>query len=108
MTSRETVAAGAAGEVAGAGHNASEVSGGVLVVNVRYFAAAKAAVGTAEESVAVPIGATVGHLIDTVGREWPDVFSRCSFIVNDRATTDRSLRLASGDRVDVLPPFAGG
>lgn len=79
-----------------------------VTIAVRYFAAAKAAVGTAEESVALPLGATVGRLVDTVGATRSDVFSRCSFIVNDRATTDRSLPLADGDRVDVLPPFAGG
>jgi len=36
------------------------------------------------------------------------VIARCSFILNRQATTDRSIVLADGDELDVLPPFAGG
>ena len=87
-----------------------------MQIQVRYFAAAKAATGRAEEARSLPGGATVGALVEAVlaelgaapGTETARVFGRCSYIVNGAATTDRALPLADGDRVDVLPPFAGG
>lgn len=38
----------------------------------------------------------------------PAVLGRCSFLVNEFATNDRTHSLRNGDTVDVLPPFAGG
>lgn len=77
-------------------------------VQVRYFAAAKAATGVAEESRQLPAGATIGGFLDDLDSTSPAVFARCSFIVNGTATTDRDRVLVDGDRLDVLPPFAGG
>jgi len=77
-------------------------------VTVRYFAAAKAATGVAEEVREAEEGTTVGALLDAWGAEPGRVFARCSFIVNGVATTQRDRVLADGDLVDVLPPFAGG
>lgn len=77
-------------------------------IHVRYFAAAKAATGKAEEHLEVPALTTIGDLLDELGRAPAAVFARCSFILNEVATTDRSRLLADGDRLDVLPPFAGG
>lgn len=79
-----------------------------MQVQVRYFAAAKAATGVAEETRELPDGATIGAFLDELDSTSPAVFARCSFIVNGTATTDRSLVLAGGDLLDVLPPFAGG
>ncbi len=84
-------------------------------MEVRYFAAAKAATGMAAEAREAPEGTTVGALVDRILADATPasgsaerVFARCSFIVNDVATTDRALMLEDGDRIDVLPPFAGG
>jgi molybdopterin converting factor small subunit len=77
-------------------------------VQVRYFAAAKAATGVAEESRAIAEGHTIGALLDELGENPRAVFARCSFILNEVATTDRAIMLRDGDRLDVLPPFAGG
>jgi molybdopterin synthase sulfur carrier subunit len=79
-----------------------------MQVQVRYYAAAKAATGVAEELRDLPAGATIGRFLDDLGTTSPAVFARCSFIVNGTATTDRTLVLGDGDRLDVLPPFAGG
>jgi molybdopterin synthase sulfur carrier subunit len=77
-------------------------------VHVRYFAAAKAATGKAEEHLEVAPATTVGELLDQLGSSAPAVFARCSFILNEVATTDRTRLLSDGDLLDVLPPFAGG
>jgi molybdopterin synthase sulfur carrier subunit len=79
-----------------------------MQVQVRYFAAAKAATGVAEETRDLPDGATIGAFLDDLGSTSPAVFARCSFIVNGAATTDRARVLGHGDQLDVLPPFAGG
>lgn len=91
-------------------------------VHVRYFAAAKAAVGAGEETVVLPAGSLVRDLVaDAVGRaagrasfelrapgtDPADVFARCAFLL-DGQTVDDSAPLADGSRLDVLPPFAGG
>jgi molybdopterin synthase sulfur carrier subunit len=77
-------------------------------VQVRYFAAAKAATGVGEERRAVAEGTSIGALLDELGEHPAAVFARCSFILNEVATTDRGTLLRDGDRLDVLPPFAGG
>ncbi len=71
------------------------------MVTLRFFAAARAAVGSG--SVTREAAA-----IDTLLAEFASpVIDRCSLLVNGIATTDRSLNLADGDTLDVLPPFAG-
>jgi molybdopterin synthase sulfur carrier subunit len=72
------------------------------VVTVRFFAAARAAVGAS--SASVPTGS-----LDSVlaGFEFP-VIAKCSFLINGISETDRSRAVVDGDIVDVLPPFAGG
>jgi sulfur-carrier protein len=70
-----------------------------LMVEVRFFAAARAAVGAS-----TPPG-TLESVISTF--DYP-VIAKCSFLVNGVAETDRSRALGDGDTVDILPPFAGG
>ena len=88
-------------------------------MNVRYFAAARAAAGVEEERFDLPPGATVESLLEavlSVARPEPPVgtpplpriLSRSSFLLNEVAVRDRSVALGPGDVVDVLPPFAGG
>lgn len=78
-------------------------------LQVRYFAAAKAAMGAGEERIGpLPDLAT---LITDATRRVPaaaGVLARCSFLVDGVATTDPDTPLRPGARVDVLPPFAGG
>ena len=72
------------------------------MVELRFFAAARAAVGFS--TVTVP----EGPLASVLSEFSSPVIARCSFLVNGVATTDPSVLLVDGDRVDVLPPFAGG
>ena len=88
-------------------------------MNVRYFAAARAAAGVDEERFDLPPGSTVEALLAAVlDVERPDppagtpglsrILARSSFLLNEVAVRDRSVVLSDGDVVDVLPPFAGG
>jgi molybdopterin synthase sulfur carrier subunit len=89
------------------------------MVEIRYFAAARAARGTAGEEV--PADGTLADLLDDLGRRHTGataggmtlagIFDRCSFLVDGRTVTRPDAATASLDgveRVDVLPPFAGG
>lgn len=88
-------------------------------MNVRYFAAARAAAGMEEERFDLPAGATVESLLAAVlGVERPEppagtpplarILARSSFLLNEVAVRDRTVVLSDSDVVDVLPPFAGG
>ena len=88
-------------------------------MNVRYFAAARAAAGVEEERFDLPSGATVADLLAAVlmverpeppagTPPLPRILSRSSFLLNEVAVRDRDTVLNPGDVVDVLPPFAGG
>lgn len=81
---------------------------------VRYWAAAKAAAGTAEEPYAA---ATLAQALDAARErhaarpEFARVLTRCSFLVDGApvGTRDHStVELPEGGTVEVLPPFAGG
>jgi molybdopterin synthase sulfur carrier subunit len=77
-------------------------------MQVRYFAAAKAALGRAADTVEA---ATIGELEAQLVAGAPDaaaVLARCSYLVDGASTRDRATPLAGVARVDVLPPFAGG
>ncbi len=81
-------------------------------MTVRYWAAAKAEAGVAEEQFAA---ATLADLLDQAsaahGPELARVFGLCSFLVDEQAVGARphdTVALGAGALVDVLPPFAGG
>jgi sulfur-carrier protein len=82
-----------------------------LLINVRYFAAARAAAGSEGETVAVDPETTVAGLTERLGRGNPElaaVLRRCSYLCDGIAVRDPATRLRSGHTIDVLPPFAGG
>ncbi|KLJ01183.1 MULTISPECIES: MoaD/ThiS family protein [Streptomyces] len=79
---------------------------------IRYWAAAKAAAGIAEEPY---VAATLAEALDGVRSAHPGelvrVLQRCSFLVDGDPVGTRAhetVRLAEGGTVEVLPPFAGG
>ncbi len=87
------------------------------VVRLRYWAAAKAAAGTAEEPFEAPAVATLADLVAAAVAAHPDdgtlarVLARCSYLVDgDPVGTRRhaSVPLRVGAVVEALPPFAGG
>jgi molybdopterin converting factor small subunit len=81
---------------------------------IRYWAAAKAAAGLAEETYAA--GTLAEALAEARSRhdgrpEFATVLTRCSFLVDGTAVGGRAheaVRLTEGGTVEVLPPFAGG
>lgn len=85
------------------------------VVRVRFFAAARAAAGVAEESHAA---ADLGALLDAVlaargegGGRLAQVLTISSLLVDGAPVGTRdagTVALSGGEVVDVLPPFAGG
>lgn len=88
-------------------------------MNVRYFAAARAAAGVDEERYELPADATVAALLEAIlAVERPEppagtpplarLLSRSSFLLNEVAVRNRATALQPDDVVDVLPPFAGG
>ena len=80
-------------------------------VNVRYFAAARAAAGMEEETLAVAAGTSVKDLVEHLGARSPNlaaVLDRCSFLCDGIAVRNRAEPLTTNQTVDVLPPFAGG
>ena len=78
-------------------------------VTVRYFAGARAAAGVETETRdAGTLEELVGQIVETHGERLGNVLTACSFLVDGTQTRDRTLVLAPGATVDVLPPFAGG
>ncbi|MEV8551438.1 MoaD/ThiS family protein [Streptomyces glaucescens] len=81
-------------------------------VTVRYWAAAKAAAGVADERYEA---ATLADALAAARERHPGelarVLRRCSFLVDGDPVGTRghdTVRLADGGTVEVLPPFAGG
>lgn len=81
-------------------------------VTVRYFAGAKAAAGTPQETLAVPVGTTVDDIVTAIAADHGNALARVlmssSFLLDELAVHDRLLPLRDGAVLDVLPPFAGG
>jgi molybdopterin synthase sulfur carrier subunit len=81
---------------------------------MRYWAAAKAAAGVAEESYdAVTLAEALAQAVGRSGRtdEFGRVVARSSFLVNGDPVGTRAhdaVELPEGGVVEVLPPFAGG
>ena len=88
-------------------------------MQVHFFAAARSAAGIAQLSVplaqlsSATLGALIEYLGQSLGGTTPSgltlaqVMEQCSFLVNG-ARSDTQAPLQDADRVDVLPPFAGG
>lgn len=84
------------------------------MVTLRYWAAAKEAAGTAEETVEA---ATLADALTAVRHRhagtarFAQVLQRCSYVVDGNPVGRRapgSVPLAEGSTIEVLPPFAGG
>ena len=78
-------------------------------VTVRYFAGARAAAGVDTETrTAGTLDELVGQMVEDHGDRLERVLTACSFLVDGTSTRNRTVTLAPGAVVDVLPPFAGG
>jgi molybdopterin synthase sulfur carrier subunit len=79
------------------------------VLEVRYFAGARAAAGLSSERIAASsLDELVESLAERHGERLTMVLKAASFLVNGLACHDRKAALPPGATVDVLPPFAGG
>ncbi|HSP38497.1 MAG TPA: MoaD/ThiS family protein [Frankiaceae bacterium] len=85
--------------------------GGVrtATITVRYWAAARAAAGRAEETTEV---GTLDEIVARLGERHGDrlgrIFGYCSFLVDGAAVRDSGGAIPAGSVLEVLPPFAGG
>ena len=85
-------------------------------VTVRYWAGARAAAGTPEDSYDVAGDVTLADLVARVLERHPgDRMARtvavCSVLVGDRPVRSQdpaTVIVAPGSVVELLPPFAGG
>jgi molybdopterin converting factor small subunit len=85
-------------------------------VTLRYWAAAKAAAGVAEDVVPVTGSVTLADLRERAvalhpGSRLEAVLGVCSVLVGERPVGSRdpgSLEVEPGATVEFLPPFAGG
>lgn len=86
-------------------------------MQIRYFAAAKAATGLDSEDLQAPESLEI--LLQVLSARHPVSASasaaplelllpRCSFLRNGVAARPDRTRLLDSDTIDVLPPFAGG
>jgi molybdopterin synthase sulfur carrier subunit len=75
---------------------------------VRFWAAARAAAGRAEQAYdAATLGAVVSSLGAEHGPALAKVLTHCSFLV-DGVRAGPDFLLVEGAEIEVLPPFAGG
>ncbi|OII33195.1 molybdopterin synthase sulfur carrier subunit [Curtobacterium sp. MMLR14_010] len=81
----------------------------MTMTTIRFFAAARAAVGTDEiTSDASTLAEALGSVAAVDAERWASLQERCSYLVDGVTTRDRSTSLAGVGLVDVMPPFAGG
>lgn len=76
---------------------------------MHLFAAAAAALGAERRTVrAATVAEVLAALRAATDEPGARVLGSCSLLVNSVVCRDARRALADGDRVDVLPPFAGG
>jgi sulfur-carrier protein len=86
----------------------------MAIVTLRYWAAAKEAAGTAEETIAAETLADALEAAGAHAREdarFRAVLARSSFLVDGVPVGVRApdaVTLADASVIEVLPPFAGG
>jgi molybdopterin synthase sulfur carrier subunit len=82
-------------------------------VRVRFFAAAREAVGAATDEVEVPEGARARDLLDVLAARRGERLRAAlaapgTRIAVNQELVDGDIRLAAGDEVAYLPPVTGG
>ncbi len=84
-----------------------------MMLNVLYFASLRESFGIANESIALPVPASVSALIAALrarGGAWSDALGpekRWRVAVNQEMATMEST-LHAGDEVAIFPPVTGG
>lgn len=86
------------------------------VIRVRFWAAARAAAGVAEDTVATDAPIALDELTRRVlaqrgGDRLAAVLASCSVLVGERPVSSQdpaAVQVGPGESVEFLPPFAGG
>ncbi|PYY62905.1 MoaD/ThiS family protein [Curtobacterium sp. MCPF17_003] len=79
------------------------------MTTIRFFAAARAAVGVDSLTTTAPtIEAALGAIDAADPARWSGLQERCSYLVDGVTTRERATSLDGVEVVDVMPPFAGG
>jgi len=87
------------------------VTGTDLRVTVRFYAAARAAAGVESEVLTLATGSTIADAVAHLrcrSAELERVLRKCSYLCDGIAVRDAGTELRPHQRLDVLPPFAGG
>lgn len=81
-----------------------------MTVTVRLFAGLRGLVGDGDIEVALPPGATVATLRDRLTEEYPvlEAFMGTLVCAVSEEVQAPEHHLVEGDRVDLIPPIAGG
>jgi molybdopterin converting factor subunit 1 len=79
-------------------------------VRVRFFAAPREALGVGEMALEIPVGSTVGELVNILTEKYPVLRPYTRFInaAVNRAYVGMQTELHDGDEVACLPPVGGG
>ena len=77
-------------------------------IEVRYFAAARAAAGVSIQRVEPASLKQILAAITADNIQLAHVIEQCSFLVDSVAVNDLNMPIHAGSFIDVLPRFAGG
>ena len=77
-------------------------------IEIRYFAAARAAAGVSVERVNPASLSTILKEVTANNAQLAHVIEQCSFLVDSVAVHDMDIPINAGSFIDVLPRFAGG
>ncbi|NCV42234.1 MAG: hypothetical protein EBW12_02770 [Actinobacteria bacterium] len=77
-------------------------------IEIRYFAAARAAAGVSSERVNPASLSTILTQVTANNPALAHVIEQCSFLVDSVAVNDMDMPIKAGSFIDVLPRFAGG
>jgi molybdopterin converting factor small subunit len=77
-------------------------------IEIRYFAAARAAAGVSVERVNPASLSMILKEVTATNAQLAHVIEQCSFLVDSVAVNDMDMPINAGSSIDVLPRFAGG
>jgi len=77
-------------------------------IEIRYFAAARAAAGVSVERVNPASLSTILTQVTASNPALAHVIDQCSFLVDSVAVNDMDMPVHAGSFIDVRPRFAGG
>jgi len=77
-------------------------------IEIRYFAAARAAAGVSIQHVEPASLTQILATVSADNAQLAHVIEQCSFLVDSVAVNDMNMPINAGSFIDVLPRFAGG